>query len=120
VARAVVEAMVFQTRDVVEAMTATSGTPLAELRVDGGAAVMNDMLQMQSDELGVPVLRPTDSETTALGAAYLAGLGTGVWNSMQEIADAWRLDRRFDPRAESGNYSTWLRAVERSRSWVRH
>jgi len=120
VARAVVEAMVFQTRDVVEAMTAASGTPLAELRVDGGAAVMNDMLQMQSDELGVPVLRPTDSETTALGAAYLAGLGTGVWNSMQEIADAWRLDRRFDPRAESGNYSTWLRAVERSRSWVRH
>ncbi len=120
VARAVVEAMVFQTRDVVEAMTAASGTPLAELRVDGGAAVMNDMLQMQSDELGVPVLRPTDSETTALGAAYLAGLGTGVWNSMQEIADAWRLDRRFDPRVESGNYSTWLRAVERSRSWVRH
>jgi len=120
VARAVVEAMVFQTRDVVEAMTAASGTPLAELRVDGGAAVMNDMLQMQSDELGVPVLRPTDSETTALGAAYLAGLGTGVWNSMQEIADALRLDRRFDPRVESGNYSTWLRAVERSRSWVRH
>jgi len=119
-ARAVIEAMVFQTRDVVEAMTAASGTTLAELRVDGGAAVMNDMLQMQSNELGVPVLRPTDSETTALGAAYLAGLGSGVWNSVQEIADTWRLDRRFEPRNESGNYSTWLRAVERSRSWARH
>lgn len=119
-ARAVVEAMVFQTRDVVEAMIAASGTTLAELRVDGGAAVMNDMLQMQSDELGVPVLRPTDSETTALGAAYLAGLGAGVWTTVQEIADTWHLDRRFDPRPESGNYSTWLRAVERSRAWVRH
>jgi len=119
-ARAIIEAMVFQTRDVVEAMTVASGTTLAELRVDGGAAVMNDMLQMQSDELGVPVLRPTDSETTALGAAYLAGLGAGVWNSVQEIADTWHLDRRFDPRDESGNYSTWLRAVERSHSWAHH
>ena len=118
-ARAVVEAMVFQTRDVIEAMTAVSGTTLSELRVDGGAAVMDDMLQMQANELGVPVLRPTDSETTALGAAYLAGLGTGVWKDTGEVADIWRLDKQFNPHDASGNYATWLRAVERSRSWER-
>jgi glycerol kinase len=111
--------MVFQTRDVIEAMTTVSGTTLSELRVDGGAAVMDDMLQMQANELGVPVLRPTDSETTALGAAYLAGLGTGVWKDTGEVADIWRLDKQFNPHDASGNYATWLRAVERSRSWER-
>ena len=119
IARAVVEAMVFQTRDVIEAMSSVSGTTLSELRVDGGAAVMDDMLQMQANELGVSVLRPTDSETTALGAAYLAGLGTGVWKNLQEIGDIWRLDKQFDAGEESGNYATWLRAVECSRSWER-
>ena len=118
IARAVVDAMVFQTRDAIDAMTAAGGTRLAELRVDGGASVMDDMLQHQADELGVPVLRPTDHETTALGAAYLAGLAEGVWADTAEIASMWRLDRRFEPRERNGRHGQWLRAVERSRNWA--
>ena len=117
IARAVVDAMVFQTRDAIDAMAAAGGTALAELRVDGGASVMDAMLQHQADELGVPVLRPTDHETTALGAAYLAGLAEGVWNDTGEIALMWRLDRRFEPGARDGRHAEWLRAVERSRNW---
>jgi glycerol kinase len=80
--------------------------------------VMDGMLQRQSNELGVPVLRPTDHETTALGAAYLAGLAEGVWASTDEIASMWSLDKRFEPQAESGSHAQWLRAVERSRHWA--
>ena len=118
IARAVVEAMVFQTCDAIEAMTAAGGVTLAELRVDGGASVMDDMLQHQADELRVPVLRPTDHETTALGAAYLAGLAQGVWSSLDEVSRMWRLDARFEPHQPSGRHATWKRAVERSLRWA--
>lgn len=118
IARAVVDAMVFQTRDAIDAMTTAGGVSLHELRVDGGASVMDAMLQRQSNELRVPVLRPTDHETTALGAAYLAGLAEGVWASTDEISSMWTLDKRFEPSAESGEHPQWLRAVERSRHWA--
>ena len=121
-ARAVVESMTYQTRDVVDAMTAASGTPLAELRVDGGASVMDFMLQMQADQLGVTVRRPVDQETTALGAAFLAGLAEGVWPDLAAIRDAWQLDATFEPEPDRTftdlAHAQWLRAVERSRGWV--
>jgi glycerol kinase len=114
--------MVFQTRDVIDAMTRASGVPIRDLRVDGGAAVMNLMLQMQSDQLGVDVVRPTELETTAIGAAYLAGLAEGVWGSTDEIASRWALERRFSPRNADRDaaHAQWLRAVERSRDWISH
>jgi glycerol kinase len=120
IARAVVESIVFQTRDVVDAMTRASGVAVRDLRVDGGAAVMNLMLQLQADQLGVDVLRPTELETTAMGAAYLAGLAEGVWESTDDIAARWALDRRFSPgeSRRDDSYAQWLRAVERSRGWV--
>ncbi|MGA0863647.1 MAG: FGGY family carbohydrate kinase [Ilumatobacteraceae bacterium] len=119
-ARAVVDAMVHQTRDAVEAMVRAAGVPLTELRVDGGASAMDAMLQRQADELGVPVLRPTDHETTALGAAYLAGLAEGVWSGLDDVACMWHLDARFVPRPDAvSHHDEWLRAVERSREWAR-
>ena len=117
IARAVVESMVFQTRDAIDAMATAGGVKLAELRVDGGASVMDAMLQHQADELGVPVLRPTDHETTALGAAYLAGLAEGVWSSLNEVERMWNLDARFEPGTPSGRHAQWKRAVERSLHW---
>jgi glycerol kinase len=122
IARAIVEAMAYQTRDVVEAMTAVSGTPLGALRVDGGASVMDMLLQMQADQLGVTVQRPKDQETTALGAAYLAGLAEGVWPSVAAINERWQIDATFEPEPDRTladlGHATWLRAVERSRHWV--
>ncbi|MFM8627117.1 MAG: glycerol kinase GlpK [Actinomycetota bacterium] len=119
IARAVVDAMVHQTRDAVDAMTRASGVPISELRVDGGASAMDAMLQRQADELGVRVLRPSDQETTALGAAYLAGLAEGVWADTAELSSMWTLDAAFEPRADSpSNHAEWLRAVERSRNWA--
>ncbi|MEY3265599.1 MAG: glycerol kinase GlpK [Ilumatobacteraceae bacterium] len=118
IARAVVDAMVYQTQDAIAAMTSAGGVALAELRVDGGASVMDAMLQRQANALGVPVLRPTDHETTALGAAYLAGLAEGVWTNLDEIGNMWTLDRRFEPSAPDTSHETWLRAVERSRHWA--
>ncbi len=121
-ARAVVESMAYQTRDVVDAMTAASGTPLVELRVDGGASVMDLLCQFQADQLGVPVLRPTEHETTALGAAFLAGLAEGVWPSPEALAESWTLDARYEPDADRTIadllHTQWLRAVERSRGWA--
>ena len=121
-ARAVVEAMAYQTRDVVEAMAHASGTTLAALRVDGGASVMDLLLQMQADQLGVAVQRPIDQETTALGAAYLAGLAEGVWPSLAAINDRWEIDATFEPEPDRTftdlAHQTWLRAVERSRAWI--
>jgi glycerol kinase len=118
--RAAVEAMAYQTRDVVEAMTAGGRTVLAELKVDGGAAAMDLLCQLQADLLGVPVRRPAVQETTAMGAAYLAGLATGVWASKEEAASAWALDQEFTPgdrEAAAARYARWRAAVERSRRW---
>ncbi len=112
-ARATLESMVFQTRDVVEAMNSAAGIQITELRVDGGGAVMDSMLQMQADHLGVPVIRPRDREITALGAAYLAGLATGVWQNTTEIADNWHLDRTFPPTNDPVGYEGWLEAIRR-------
>ena len=121
-ARAVVESMAFQTRDVVDAMVEASGQAVAELRVDGGASVMDVLLQIQADQIQAPVARPTVQETTALGAAYLAGLAEGVWSSLEELAQHWTLDARFEPKAGKSTADTrhaaWLRAVERSRGWA--
>jgi glycerol kinase len=121
-ARAVVEAMAFQTRDVVEAMTKDAGVPLAELRVDGGASVMDVLCQIQADQLGVPVARPANRETTALGAAFLAGLAEGVWGSAEEIASTWKVDATFEPKASRDEvdaaYEGWTKAVQRSKAWA--
>ena len=122
VARAVLEAMVFQTRDVVEAMCAASGREVAALRADGGASANNLMLQIQADQLQVPVSRPVVQETTALGAAYLAGLAEGVWASVDEVTANWQLDAEFTPAASKAGadarHAGWRRAVERSRAWA--
>ena len=121
IARAVVQSMTFQTRDVVEAMVRATGVPLIDMRVDGGAAVMDTMLQMQADQLGVSVVRPKDLETTALGAAYLAGLAEGVWPTLQSITDSWQLDQTFTPQPTStteSEYALWSRAVQRSLNWA--
>ena len=123
-ARAVVEAMAYQTRDVVEAMCAASGREVRILRADGGASVMDLLLQLQADQLQVPVARPQVQETTALGAAYLAGLAEGVWSSKEELAAQWHLDAQFEPTASKGSadraYVQWQRAVERARDWAAH
>ncbi len=120
-ARAALESMVWQTRDLVQAMQADAGIPMNELRVDGGASVNNLLLQMQADSLGTCVQRPVVAETTALGAAYLAGLAVGYWNDQQEIAQRWALDRQFSPQMESDDrerrYARWKRAVQRSLAW---
>ena len=120
--RAAVEAMAYQTRDVVEAMEEDLGSPLRELRVDGGAAVMDTLCQFQADLLGIPVRRPRYTETTALGAAFLAGLGAGVWDD-GDLKGLWKLDREFEPamsRDEADSLqSRWLEAVARSRDWSR-
>jgi len=115
IARAVIESIVFQTRDVVEAMSLASGIKIKDLRVDGGAAVMDFMLQLQADQLGVSVLRPSELETTAMGAAYLAGLAEGVWPSLSAVTAAWQLDKTFAPSAQPTGYDEWLRAVARCR-----
>ena len=121
-ARAAVEAMAYETRDVIDAMCNATGTKVAELRVDGGASVMNLLLQFQADLLGVPVVKAAVSDTTALGAALLAGLAEGVWKSTAEIASSWRSDCTLLPSdgaaSASASYETWKRAVERSRAWV--
>lgn len=113
--RAAVESMAYQTRDVLTAMQTDAGIELKELRADGGAIANNFLAQFQSDLLGVPVLRPKVAETTALGAAYLAGLATGFWESRAQIATQWGLDRRFDPRMHEAErealHAGWTRAV---------
>jgi len=120
--RAAVEAMAYQTRDVVEAMESDAGEPLRELRVDGGAVVMDFLCQFQADLLGIPVRRPRQVETTALGAAFLAGLGAGVWKD-SDLQNLWKLDREFEPKMSRDGADSlqaeWRRAVERSRGWSR-
>ncbi|HET6874739.1 MAG TPA: glycerol kinase [Acidimicrobiales bacterium] len=121
-ARAVVEAMAFQTRDVVDSMKGAAGRPVRSLRADGGASVMDLLLQVQADQLQVPVARSANTETTAVGAAWLAGLAEGVWSSLDELAALWRSDAEFTPAITPGGADTrhaaWLRAVERSRRWA--
>ena len=117
-ARAVVEAMAYQTRDVVDAMTAASGRTVTSLRADGGASAMDLLLQLQADQLGVPVARSRVTDTTALGAAYLAGLAEGIWGSLDELAAHWSADLEVQPRSNrDAKYEAWRRAVERSRGW---
>ena len=120
--RAAVEAMAFQSRDVVDAMCADAGVPVAELRVDGGASVMDLLCQFQADQLGVVVKRPGNLETTAIGAAYLAGVGSGVWDSLETLARSWKAAATFEPqgsRAQADEaYEGWKRAVDRARDWA--
>ena len=122
VVRATLESIAYQTRDVVAAMSADSGLPLEALRVDGGAVVNDFLMQFQADILGVPVQRPAVTETTALGAAYLAGLATGFWGSQDEIAGQWQVERSFDPAMSTDEreslYAGWQKAVERARDWA--
>ena len=122
-ARAALEAMAYQTADVVAAMSADARIELAELRVDGGAAANDLLCRFQADMLGVPVVRPRITETTVLGAAFLAGLGAGVWSSLDELAGVWQLDRRFEPRMHDTEREHllvgWRAAVERSGGWAR-
>jgi glycerol kinase len=118
--RAAIEAMAFQTRDVVECMQKDSGIKLRELRVDGGATRNDFLCQFQADILGVPVVRPVITETTALGAAYLAGLAVGFWKDEREISAQWQAERRFEPKMKRSErdrlYEGWLAAVSRTRS----
>ncbi len=120
IVRAAVEAMAFQTRDVVDAMERDTGRPLTELRVDGGAAVMDVLCQLQADLCGIPVRRPRQLESTALGAAFLAGTGAGIWSD-SDLARLWKLDREFVPAMSRDEADTrqsrWRRAVERSLAW---
>ncbi len=122
IARAALEAIAFQSTELLRCMTADAGQPLKELRVDGGASRNNLMMQFQADLLGVPVVRPRVTETTALGAAYLAGLATGFWQSRDELRANWQVDRRFEPRMSrdqaAARISEWNRAVERARNWA--
>ena len=118
--RATLESLAFQTKDVLDAMEKDAGTALKSLRVDGGASANNLLMQFQSDMLDVPVQRPSIVETTALGAAYLAGIATGFW-SQEELAEKWKLDATFDPNMPADDrdkiYRGWQKAVERTKGW---
>jgi glycerol kinase len=122
IARAALEAIALQVADVFDAMARDSGIALKELRVDGGACSNNLLMQMQADFLGVPVVRPRVTETTALGAAYLAGLATGLWRDAREISAQWQVDRRFEPQLAAplrrAKLARWRKAVERSKAWA--
>ena len=120
-ARAALESIAFQVTDLLDAMRADSGIALKELRVDGGAAADNLLMQIQADLLGVPVVRPAITETTALGAAYLAGLAVGFWISVDAITGQWQVDRRFEPAMTQATARTlrarWSVAVGRAKGW---
>lgn len=121
IVRAALESICYQTRDVLEAMQKDSGITLKSLKVDGGAVANNFLMQFQSDILGVPVDRPKVIETTALGAAYLAGLAVGYWKDKDDIASKWQIDRTFKPEMDSGMrdnlYKGWKKAVQRALDW---
>jgi len=121
IARAALESIAFQTMDVLNAMEADSGSSIKELRVDGGATVDNLLMQIQADVLGVKVIRPKVTETTAAGAAYFAGLATGYWKNTEEIKQQWLLDMEFNPSADyTRGRREWKRAVETARFWSGH
>ncbi len=121
-ARAALEAIAYQSADLLDAMRKDAGTGLSELRVDGGAARNDLLMQFQADVIGVPVVRPEVTETTALGAAYLAGLAVGFWRTTDEIAHQWRAERRFEPKMKPADARSlrarWERAVERAKGWA--
>jgi glycerol kinase len=122
VARAALEGIAYQVADILHAMTADSGVKLAELRVDGGAAKNNLLMQFQADILGIPVVRPNETETTALGSAYLAALAVGYYKSLDELASHWAIDRTFEPKM-SGDHrekltTEWKKALERAKGWI--
>jgi glycerol kinase len=114
--------MAYQTCDLLRAMQQDAATPLAELKADGGASVNDGLLQFQADLLGMPVVRPVVTETTAMGAAYLAGLAVDFWNDQAELAKHWAAERRFTPMMPTDErdrrYRQWQRAVERTRGWA--
>ncbi len=122
IARATLEAIAFQVADVLRAMVSDAGSPVTELKVDGGAAGNDLLLQLQADLLGVPVVRSAIQETTALGAAYLAGLGMGYWTDETELSRMWQSNGRFEPAISEderrSRVAIWRRAVERSRGWA--
>lgn len=122
IARAVIEAIAHQSADLLDAMRVDVGAPINEIRVDGGASVSNVLMQFQADISGARVLRPTLAETTAWGAAALAGLATGIWSGIDEIRQLWRSDRTFEPAmppdVRNAKRKEWARAAERSRSWA--
>jgi glycerol kinase len=123
IARAALEGIALQATDVLEAMQADSGLPLAQLRVDGGAAANDLLMQIQSDVLGIEVVRPKTTEASVMGAAYLAGLAVGYWPDKEAIARQWQVDRVFKPAMESAARdkvrTTWKRALTRAREWTR-
>lgn len=122
IVRATLDSMAYQTKDVLSAMEADSGIKLASLKVDGGAVANNMLMQFQADILGVPVDRPQVIETTALGAAYLAGLAVGIWKSKEELRHSWKLQNRFEPEMApekvAGYYKGWRKAVKHAMHWL--
>ena len=122
IARAAVESIAFQVADLLSAVKDDAGIDLTELRVDGGAAANDGLLQFQADLLGVTVVRPRVTETTALGAAYLAGLAVGFWDSTDTLAHHWRIDRRFEPSQppshSAARRAEWHEALGRSKGWA--
>ncbi len=120
IVRAALESIAFQSKELIDAMEADSGQSIRELRVDGGAAVNNFLMQFQADILGKIVVRPADVETTALGAAYLAGIAGGVWSGVDEVESFWRVERRFEPQMPANRRDElvdgWRRAVSRAKS----
>ena len=124
IARAALEATAWQTREVLDAMEKDSGVTLKALKVDGGMVYNNTLMQFQSDVLGVPVIRPQVAETTALGAAYAAGLATGFWSNLEDLRQNWQIDHTWEPNMDAGarekQYAMWKKAVTRTFDWVEH
>ncbi len=124
IARAALEATAWQTREVLDAMEKDSGVTLKALKVDGGMVYNNTLMQFQSDVLGVPVIRPQVAETTALGAAYAAGLATGFWSNLEDLRQNWQIDHTWEPHMDAGarekQYAMWKKAVTRTFDWVEH
>ena len=120
--RAALEATAYQTREVLDAMEKDSGVNLKALKVDGGMVYNNTLMQFQSDILGVPVVRPVVAETTALGAAYAAGLAVGYWDNLEDLRQNWQIDKTYEPNMDEETraklYKGWLKAVQRSMNWV--
>ncbi len=117
--RAALDAIVYQTLDIVRAIEADSKTKLTEMRVDGGGSTSDFLMQLQADVLGIPVVRPTETETTARGVAFLAGLSLGLWGSTEEVGRLWKEQRRFEPRDTVRRADDWHRAIERAKDWER-